>query len=216
MNLLATNGLTRIPIDYRVYEGKTAQITKNDYAQLMLTKAKDRGLEPHYVMADSWFGGLENMKHIVKLGWKFIMGIKENRLVSEVQGTYRAVSQLDWTEKQVRSVWLKGFGQVLVARLVYKNGDTRYIATNDLTLTEYEKLSIQAKKRWSIEEFHRGIKKATGIEKRYSIVKQSQLNHIFASFVTFVRMKFERIKTGVSWYEQKARRIRMGLERGLA
>lgn len=216
VNLLATNGEDCIPVDYRVYEGSGSNITKNDHFQNMLATAKNRGFTPRYVLADAWYSSLENMKAIVKQGWKFIVGIKENRLVNEVQGDYVAVSALDWTKKQVRKVWLKGFGSVLVARIVFKNGDTRYLATNDLNLTQYEKLSHESKQRWMIEEFHRGIKQTTGIEKCYSILKSSQLTHIFASFIAFVRLELGRLKSGLSWYEQKAQRVRMGIAHAFA
>lgn len=216
VNLLVTNENDCIPVDYRIYEGKKKGTNKNDHAIAMLTVAKKRGFEPDYVMADSWYSSLQNMKAVVKLGWKFIFGLKENRLVNEIQGQYVPVGSLNWTQKQVRKVWLKGFGFVLVAQIVFKNGDIRYLCTNDLSLTEYETLSVHSKKRWTIEEFHRGIKQTTGIEKCYSIKKQSQLTHIFACFVAFVRLEFQRLKTGISWYEQKARRVRMGITHAFA
>lgn len=211
VNLLATRGNDCIPIDYRVYEGESDKKNKNEHFLDMITSSKKRGFEPDFVMADSWYSSLKNMKHIMKLGWKFIFGIKENRLVNEVQGQYVSVSALDWTKKQVHKVWLKGFGFVLVARIVFKNGDVRYVCTNDLTLTTYKTLSTHSKKRWAIEEFHRGIKQTTGIEKCYSIKKRSQLTHIFSCFVAFVKFEFERLKTGVSWYEQKAQLVRNGI-----
>jgi putative transposase len=211
VNLLATHENDCIPVDYRVYEGKKGDTNKNEHCITMLKAAKERGFEPPYVMADSWYSSLLNMKTIAKLGWNFVMGLKENRLVNEVQGQYVSVSSLDWTHKRVRKVWLKGFGFVLVAQIVFKNGDIRYVCTNDLSLTEYEALSRESKKRWTIEEFHRGIKQTTGIEKCYSIKKRSQLTHIFACFVAFVKLEFERLKTGVSWYEQKAQAVRLGI-----
>lgn len=216
VNLLATDGEKCIPIDYRVYEGAESAITKNDHFQHMLDIAEKRGFTPRYVLADAWYGSLDNMKSIRKRGWKFIMGIKENRLVNETQGNYVGISALDWTKKQVRKVWLKGFGLVLVARIVFKNGDVRYLATNDLTLTDYERLSQESRQRWIIEEFHRGIKQTTGIEKCYSILKTSQLTHIFACFVAFVRLEFERLKTKISWYEQKAHKVRSGMSHAFA
>ena len=136
--------------------------------------------------------------------------------MNEIQGQYVPVSSLDWAKKQVRKVWLKGFGFVLVAQIVFKNGDIRYIATNDLSLTEYSDLSRLSKKRWTIEEFHRGIKQTTGIEKCYSIKKRSQLTHIFACFVAFVKLEFSRLTTGVSWYEQKAQQVRLGISHAFA
>lgn len=210
VNLLATKGDDCIPVDYRVYRGKESKITKNDHFQHMLDTAKERGFKPRYVLADAWYGSIANLKKIRSLGWKFIMGLKENRIVNEVQGTNVAVSALDWNKKQVRKVWLRDFGLVLVARIVFQNGDTRYVVTNDLALTDYEDLSAYSTQRWTIEEFHRGIKQTTGIEKCYSIKKRSQLTHIFACFIAFVRLEFERLKTGISWYEQKARYARMG------
>jgi hypothetical protein len=216
VNLLATYHNDCIPVDYRVYEGKKDEKNKNNHCIDMLNSSKERGFKPDFVMADCWYSSLENMKHITKLGWKFIFGLKENRLVNETQGNYIAVSSLDWTKKQVRKVWLKGYGFVLAAQIVFKNGDMRYIATNDLSLTDYETLSTNSKKRWIIEEFHRGIKQTTGIEKCYSIKKHSQLTHIFACFIAFIKLEFQRLKTGVSWYEQKAQAIRLGISSAFA
>jgi len=216
VNFLATHNSECVPVDYRVYEGTKGGINKNEHFQAMLDTAKERGFKPPYVMADSWYSSLENMKKIMTLGWKFIFGLKENRLVNEIQGKSVHVSTLDWTKKHVRKVWLKGFGFVLVAQIVFKNGDIRYIATNDLSLTDYSDFSALSKKRWKIEEFHRGIKQTTGIEKCYSVKRESQLTHIFACFVAFVKLEFNRLKTGVSWYEQKAQAVRLGISMAFA
>lgn len=215
VNLLATKDDDCIPVDYRVYESNT-QKSKHDHFLDMLDASKKRHFKPDYVMADSWYGSLDNLKHIRDMGWKFIVGLKENRLVNEIQGQHVAVSSLDWTTTKVRKVWLRGFGFVLVAQIVFQNGDMRYVCTNELSLTEYTDLSLQSKKRWSIETFHRGIKQTTGIEKCYSVKKRSQLTHIFACFVAFVKLEFERLKTGISWYEQKAQAVRLGISRVFA
>jgi len=211
VNLLATNGDDCVPVDYRVYEGSAETKNKNEHFIDMLNMAKKRGFEPSYVMADSWYSSLENLQHLRNMRWRFVMGLKENRLVNETKGAYLPIRDLDWTTKKVRKVWLRGFGFVLVAQIIFKNGDVRYVCTNDLTLTDYGALSAQSKKRWTIEEFHRGIKQTTGIECCYSVKKRSQLTHIFASFVAFVLLEFERLRTGISWYEQKARLVRLGI-----
>lgn len=95
VNLLATHDDDCLPVDYRVYEGTQDTKNENHYFLNILKTAKQRGLTPDFVMADSWYSSLDNMKYIRTLGWKFIMGIKENRLVNEAQGIYRAVSDLD-------------------------------------------------------------------------------------------------------------------------
>ena len=56
----------------------------------------------------------------------------------------------------------------------------------------------------------------TGIEKCYSTKARSQLTHIFACFVAFINMEIVRLKTGVSWYEQKAQAVRLGIARVFA
>lgn len=216
VNLLATTGDDCIPVDYRVYTGAKGAKNKNDHFIGMLDTAKKRGFKPSYVMADSWYSSLENLLHLQVMRWKFVMGLKENRLVSEAKGTYLPLHALDWTTQKVRKVWLRGFGFVLVTQIIFKNGDVRYVCTNDLTLTDYAALSAKSKQRWIIEEFHRGIKQTTGIERCYSIKKKSQLTHIFASFVAFVRLEFERLRTGISWYEQKAQRVRLGISAAFA
>lgn len=215
VNLLATHGEACIPVDYRVYESNGKK-NKNDHFLDMLENAKRRGFKPEYVMADCWYASLKNLERIRDMEWKFIVGLKDNRLVSEAKGQHIPVSSLDWTTNKVRKVWLRGFGFVLAAQIVFKNGDVRYICTNDLSLTEYADLSKESKKRWTIEEFHRGIKQTTGIEKCYSVKKRSQLTHIFACFVAFLKLELNRLKTGISWYEQKAQAVRLGISRAFA
>ena len=79
-----------------------------------------------------------------------------------------------------------------------------YLATNDLSLTNYHKFTNHFEQRWNIEEFHRGLKQTTGIEKCYSIKADSQKTHIFTAFISFTRLEAVRIAKQISWYEQKA------------
>jgi putative transposase len=205
VNLLWTNGERFIPIDYRVYQRENDDKTKNDHFKEMLLRAKQRGFEPLYVLMDSWYSSIENLKLITrKLGWHFICNLKANRQVSVSQGSYRAIADLGLAEKQVRKVWLKEYGLVLVCKLVAQNGDITYLATDDLGLTNYEDFTGHFENRWKIEEFHRGIKQTTGIEKCYSTLAVSQETHIFAAFTAFIKLELKRIKEHVSWYEQKA------------
>ncbi len=100
---------------------------------------------------------------------------------------------------------MKEYGFVLVCKIVDANGDVTYLATDDLGLTDYEALTGHFQHRWKIEEFHRGIKQTTGIEKCYSTKAVSQKTHIFAAFTAFIKLEIKRLKEHISWYEQKAR-----------
>lgn len=205
VNLLWTSGTEFIPVDYRIYQKENDDKTKNDHFQDMLKRAKQRGFSPLYVIMDSWYSSIDNLKLITrKLEWNFICNLKSNRRVCVRQGCYISISDLDLTNKQVRKVWLKEYGYVLVCKLVAKNGDITYLATNDLTLIDYDNFTNHFKNRWKIEEFHRGIKQTTGIEKCPSIKSTSQQTHIFASFTAFIKFETKRLKEHISWYEQKA------------
>ena len=203
VNLLWTNLEKCIPVDYRVYQKEADGKTKNDLFTELLKKALKRGFFPLYVLFDSWYSSIENLKFIRSQGLKFICNLKSNRIVS-CNRIQLAISDLGLADKQVRKVWLKAFGHILVCKVVATNGDITYLATNDLSQTDYDELTGHFQQRWNIEEFHRGIKQTTGIEKCYSIKAASQKTHIFASFVAFVRLEAVRISEKVSWYEQKA------------
>jgi len=204
VNLLWTDGKSYVPIDYRHYQKELDDRTKNDHFLDMLDKAKQRGLAPLYVLMDSWYGSVANLKHIDLHGWKFICNLKSNRKVSIEKGTYVSISDLPLADKQIRQVWLKEYGSVLVSKLVAKDGSITYMATNDLRLTEYESLTSHWQNRWHIEEFHRGIKQTCGIESCYSTKASSQKTHIFAAFIAFIKLEKCKIERQISWYEQKA------------
>lgn len=216
VNMLWTDGEKTIPVDYRAYDPTRDGKTKNDHAQKMLNFAEKRGFSPNYVLMDSWYSSIDNLKNIEGKKWKWIAALKSNRLVSLNQGTYLSVRDLDWTKKIVRKVWLKAYGFVLVSKIVFPNGDITYIATNDLSLVNPETIESHSAHRWKIENFHRGIKQCCGIERCYSTLERSQRNHILCAFLAFLKLEWERIQKGVSWYEQKWSITRMATANYLA
>lgn len=100
--------------------------------------------------------------------------------------------------------WLKGYGEVMVTRLVLKNGDTRYLTSSDLSLADYETFVDEWRKRWPIEMFHQGLKQTTGVGNCSAQRTHAQKIHIFSSMVAFLKLEAVRQKTGRTWYEQKA------------
>lgn len=205
VNLLWTNISEYIPVDYRIYQKENDDKTKNEHFQEMLKKAKKRGFKPLFVLMDSWYSGIDNLKLITKdLKWQFICNLKSNRKVSVTQGFYVSIADLPLAKKQVRKVWLKEYGYVLVCKIAASDGSITHLATSDLSLIDYNIFISHFQNRWKIEEFHRGLKQTTGIEKCYSIKASSQETHIFASFIAFIKLEICRIKEQISWYEQKA------------
>lgn len=203
VNLLWTDSQEMIPVDYRIYQKAHNGKTKNDLFQEMLKYAKQRGFSPRYILMDAWYTSLANLKSIRNQGRKFICNLKTNRIISRNR-IQMPLSELGLTDRQVSQVWLKGFGLVLVCKVVATNGDITYLATNDLSLTDYDEFISHFQYRWHIEEFHRALKQTTGIEQCYSIKARSQKTHIFAAIAAFVKLEIQKIKERISWYEQKA------------
>lgn len=193
-----------VPVDYRLYAPDHDGKGKNDHFRDMLDKAEKRGFSPSYVLFDSWYGGLDNLKAIRKKGWHWVTDLKKNRLVATAPHEHVAVSGLDLDEGTVKHVWLKGYGNIVVARLVLKNGDTRYIASSDTNIDGYGTLVEHWQQRWPIETFHQGLKQNTGVGNCSAQRAHAQKTHIFSSMVAFLKLERLRQKTGQTWYEQKA------------
>ena len=169
----------------------------------MLDIAEERGFKPMYVLLDSWYVSKKNLKAIEKKSWKFVADIKANRKISEKKGIWIRVDELELSEKQVKKVWLKDFGPILLCKRILKDGKIRYLITNDLELNDWDDFIGHAKTRWFIETMHRGLKQVCGLEKCYMRKAQAQKNHIFCSFLALIKLEYNRFQLGISWYQQK-------------
>lgn len=204
VNLLWTAGDAYIPVDYRVYAPMHDGKGKNEHFREMLDKAAKRHFSPRYVLLDSWYSGLKNLKAIRHKGWQWITNLKGNRLVSVTRGTSQPVSDLGLDDGTVKHVWLNGYGEVVVAKLVISHNEVRYLASSDTSLTDDDELVQHWRQRWDIEEFHEGLKQTTGVGNCSAQRAHAQREHIFASMVAFLKLERIRQRTGQTWYEQKA------------
>jgi SRSO17 transposase len=178
-------------------------MTKNDHFLEMLDAAGEKGLRPRYVLIDSWYTSKKNLKAIEAKNWKFIADIKVNRKISEEKGVWISVSELELAEKQVKKVWLHEFGPVLIMKSTVKGEKEKYSITNDFSLIDWEDFSNTGKKRWAVEDMHRGLKQLCGLEKSYMRKARAQKNHIFCSMRAFVLLKITQTKLNISIYQQK-------------
>lgn len=84
------------------------------------------------------------------------------------------------------TVHLKEYGFIKGFRIVSKDGDTQYWATDVLDMQE-EKRKELAKKAWKIEEYHRGIKQFCEV-KRCQVRRNSvQRAYIMTEIRAFLR-----------------------------
>jgi hypothetical protein len=80
--LLWTDGKALIPCDFRVYAKAQDDKSRNNHFQAMLKKAKERNFEPSFVLFDSWYASLANLKRIRDYGWHWLTRLKSNHLVN--------------------------------------------------------------------------------------------------------------------------------------
>jgi putative transposase len=203
ITLAWTDGDTVVPRDYRLYEKAVDGLTKNDHFLAMLKQAKARGFEPRCVAFDSWYSGLENLKAVRACGWTFLTRLKVNRKVDLDRQGYRAVAGVEIAAGGT-IVHLEGFGSIRVFKVVSRDGDIEYWATNDLAMDELTRLA-HAEQCWAIENYHRGLKQCCGVERSQVRASRAQRNHIGLAIRTFLRLEHHFYTTGVSWYEAKAR-----------
>jgi hypothetical protein len=214
ITLVWTDGDRLYPTDHRVYDkGRDGQ-TKNDHFRDLLAAARARSFRPRCVLFDRWYASLDNRKQVRALGWTFLTPLKANRLVNRDGAKNRPLGQ--WPIDAAGTVvHLQGFGPVKVFRIVRTNGDTEYLATNDLGMTELGRVA-HGEQAWAVEEYHRGLKQYTGVGRAQVRAARAQRNHIGCAVRAFVRLEYHRFTTGVSWFEAKFRVVRDAVRAYLA
>lgn len=199
-----------VPLDLRVYDVNADEhgrhFSKNDHLRAMLSTAQARGMAPSCVAFDSWYAGLDNLKHVRSLGWTFLTRLKSNRTVNPDKSGQVEVRTLQ-APGEGMVVQLKGFGLVRVFQKRDAKGEVEHWATNDLAMSEL--LWRQwASACWRIESYHRGLKQCLGVERAQVRSATGQKNHLLLCLRAFLRLEAHRLKTGRSWYAAKAELIR--------
>jgi hypothetical protein len=78
---------------------------------------------------------------------------------------------------------------VKLFRVVASNGDTEYVATNDMSYFSTDDVKDLCANRWKIEEFHRELKQLTGVSKYQCRKARIQRNHIGCAILVWLRLK---------------------------
>jgi putative transposase len=196
-----------VPTDFRVYDKPRDGLTKNDHFRVMLQMAKERGFEPRYVLFDSWYSSLENLKVIRDYGWRWLCRLKSNRLVNpdKKSGNF-AIEEIE-IPTEGRVVHLKAYGMVKVFRTVAKDGGAEHWATDDLKMSESDREELEGA-GWGIETYHRALKQCCGVERAQVRGERAQRNHLGLALRAFLRLEANRLRNGVSWYEAKLSIVR--------
>jgi putative transposase len=199
LTLLWTDGDRHVPVDYRIYT--KGGPTKNQLFRHMLRAAAARGLRPRCVCFDSWYASVDNLKEVRRLGWTFLTRLKYNRRVRQDFGPVQRLHEAALTAEGAL-LYLPEYGQVKVFRVVAPDGDTEHWATNDWSLAPLAR-QRWADYSWRIEEYHRGLKQHTGVERCQARGARAQANHIGLAIRAFLRLAAYAHRQWTTWLEAK-------------
>ncbi len=184
------------PVDYRIYAPEYERATKNDHFLAMFKEAFEvRKIRAKYILFDSWYASVTNLKYINRQGRIFYTTLKSNRLVSITkEAGYIQLQDIDWTPERLQhgiTVKLKEVPfLVKLFKLVAKDGAIDWVITNypaaNLTITIVRGRNDV---RWDVECFHRELKQLTGIEKCQCQSAWSQRNHIACCYHAWLALK---------------------------
>jgi len=215
VTLAWTDGDAVYPTDYRLVDpAEVPKRNKNEHFREMLVTAQARGFRPRYVCFDAWYSGKDNLKAVRSHGWHFLTQVRSNRRVDLDRTGNQAISAQPIAATGT-VVHVEGFGLVKAFRIVAPNGDTEHWITNDLGLDDLGRVTY-AERAWAIEEYHRGLKQCTEVERCPARLARSQRNHIGLALRAFVRLEWHRYRTGISWFEAKWGIIREAVRAYLA
>jgi hypothetical protein len=148
--LLWTDGTWKVPIGVRLW--RQGGPSKVEMAIGLLRQARRRGLQPAYVLSDSWYAAAQILNLLESWGWQYVVRLKSNR---------------KFGEHSLRTTWSHRYGHargelrgVEHRVLVVKDG-RRYWGTNDLSLTPRE-VKVHYSRRQQIEETFRLLKQEFG------------------------------------------------------
>ena len=126
-----TDGDRVVPCGARPFDKARDGPTKDDHLLAMLKQAKARGLEPSCVAFDRRYSGLEDRKAVRACDRTFLTRLEFNRKVDLDRQGCRAVAEVEIAAGGT-IVHLEGFGSTRVFKVVSRDGDVEYWATDDL------------------------------------------------------------------------------------
>jgi SRSO17 transposase len=179
--------------------------TKNELARALVWKLVRRGLRGRFILFDNWYCSRRNLTLFERLELNWVTSVKANLKVwFDGQGLtvkqvaalvtkanyhyYRALSV------RVRSYQVKWEGRLLKLTVIKddrgpEGGRTKYLLTNDLTLTNQQHVRWY-RRRWVIEVFFRDAKQEVGLATGEARTPEAVIAHVLLVCVatTFLQL----------------------------
>lgn len=169
-----------------------------------------------YVVNDSWYSSVKNMKLIKEeLHINFVMALKNNRkaalsLEDKKTNNYISIQSLQ-PGQQTMEIWVEELDfPLLLVKRVFKNEDDTvgelYLACSDLSLS-YERITTIYKKRWGVEEYHKSVKSNLSFAKSPTHTIKTQTNHFILSILAYVKLEWLKECNNMNHFAMKTNNL---------
>jgi putative transposase len=195
--LIWTDGKVRVPLGIRLW--KKGGYSKVELAAQLLREAERRGIQPEYVLFDSWYAASSLLHLLEKMGWKYVARLKSNRLFEG-----QAV-RLRWPHRYGRAVGR--LRKVTHEVAVVKDG-RRYFVSNAVQLSSSE-VKHHYRLRQQIEEVFRLLKQEFGWGGASSQKARAQVAHLHLGLYALCITEQAAIKEGQTIYAFKRNLFRL-------
>ena len=186
--LIWTDGQRRLPLGLKIW--RKGGPSKVILAAKLLRWAHHLGLEPDYVLMDSWYSAKRLLKQIRAYDWHFVTRLKKNR---------------SWNGKQLRYHWRRRFGHGTgklsggLEVLVVKDGH-RFLTTSALSLSVPQVKALYAK-RQHIEEFFKLMRGQLRWHQCPARSQAAQVAHLHLCVLAFLVLQEEAVQQKTTVYQ---------------
>ena len=220
--IIWTNGTIYIPLAFAFWHDKEfvrKYRTKNQIARILVYHVVRNHIPFSYLAFDNWYASKQNLGFFSRLGIKFVTRLRKNTWVIH-DDERKKVSQLTKSEYHYYSkldVYVRRFEvrypSFIAGHLaIVKNdkhdepGRTKYLFTNDLSLTNME-IVLNYRSRWHIEFFFRACKQRFGLSACQAQLMPQVVLHVRMVFMTYVLTQLLMVDNSMS-IEQKQKHLR--------
>lgn len=175
--------------------------TKNELARGLVWQLVRSGIKVRFILLDNWYASKKNIRFFERLELFWVTKLKSNQKVV-YQGRKMTIEQVaksvpkqnyhyyDKLVARARSFEVKLYGKPIKLTVVKNDthdelGRTKYLATNDLDLSNCEHV-IWYRRRWPIELFFRDAKQFLGLGRSCVRDPQSVVTHIVMVCMAYV------------------------------
>lgn len=186
--LLWTDGKWKVPVGIRIWwKGGPSKV---ELAIGLLRQARRRGLQPAYVLCDSWYAAAQMLNLLDGWGWSYVTRLKSNRKLDKASLRRKWPPRYGYARGTLRGV--------KHPVLVVKDG-RRYWGTNVLTLAPREVKAPYAY-RQQIEETFRLLKQEFGWSGCSCQKQQAQWAHLHLGLYALVLTQQAAFTRGQTMY----------------